>query len=104
MTDEEIAQLQLLRSAATPGTWSWEGRLGGTPPNPVTVYAGRVDVVGELGGVPFTGHGFNLFGRLNDVSWNYAADLDLAVAAVNALPKLLDEVQRLRELVGERDG
>lgn len=86
-----------LRAKATPGTWSWED-------GPPTVYAGRVDPVGEIAGMSVCGHGFNLFGRLTDLSRNGRNDLEYAVACVNATPALLArieqleaEVRRLRE-------
>lgn len=87
-------ELRALSEKATAGEWSWED-------NPPTVYAGRT---GDHGTFPGTSiriqrHGYNLFGRLNDLSWNGRADLDFAVACVNYVRQILareGEAHRLR--------
>lgn len=95
----DIEKLRALYEAGARGTWSWED-------GPPTLYAGRVDQIGEIGGYPMFGHGLNLLGRLEPDS-NGKAVLDLIVAAVNALPSLLDALDALHakiaELEGERD-
>lgn len=68
-------ELMELSAKATQGTWSWED-------GPATVYAGRVDKVGEFAGSPMYGHGLNLFGRL-EPDWNGKNNLDFVCALVN---------------------
>lgn len=76
--DAGVERLREALEKATAGVWSWED-------GPPTVYSGRADDRGTFPGttIPIRFHGYNLFGRLNDLSWNGRADLDFAVACVN---------------------
>ena len=85
-----VERLRALSKKATQGTWSWED-------GPPTVYAGRVDPIGEFGGMPVCGHGYNLFGRLTDLSHNGRADLDFAVACVNFVRDNIGVLERLSQ-------
>jgi hypothetical protein len=92
---------ELIAKATRASTWSIEPHGGTT-----ALYSGREDIIGEAFGHPMRGHGLRLM-NLDDGDHNFAANGALIVAAVNALPGLLDELSALRvglkKVEAERD-
>jgi hypothetical protein len=86
---------ELIAKATRASTWSIEPHGGTT-----ALYSGREDIIGEAFGHPMRGHGLRLM-NLDDGDHNFAANGALIVAAVNALPGLLDEIDALRARVEE---
>lgn len=80
MTDEELTKLEALSSAATPGPWSEFCESGDW-------WVSQKD--------EFDGPHAWVFNSNTDF-WNKQEDVDLVVAARNALPALIAEVRRLR--------
>lgn len=82
---EQRAALRELHQNATQGEWSVEFESSDQTmcgKDMATVYSGRSDRF----------HGLNLFGRLFDLGVQGEKDLSAAVAAHNALPGLLDDL------------
>lgn len=90
ITPERIAELRRLHEKATPGPWWREWNNADDHEDGIDILAcghgGRIALVedGEIPGTRETGFG-------------PAAVADLICAARNALPELLDEIERLRE-------
>ncbi|WP_445505033.1 hypothetical protein [Microvirga sp. G4-2] len=93
MTDLRTRLIEL-REKATKGTWSWEDDGDGV----ATVYAGRVDQMGEWNGIPMYAHGLNLFGRL-EPDRNGKNNLDLVCELVNNLDTIIAALQPSGEMV-----
>lgn len=85
MTDEELTKLEALSSAATPGPWSEFCESGDW-------WVSQKD--------EFDGPHAWVFNSNTDF-WNKQEDVDLTVAARNALPALVAEVRRLRAVSQE---
>lgn len=86
LTPEEIEELRRLNAAATPGPWKlWNG--WGPSPSDGLMRVARIGPSGSGGLEPPMGS--DIAGPL--------ADLEMTVLAHNALPRLLAEIERLRE-------
>lgn len=100
-----ISKLLELDAKRSKGTWSWERDEPLAPGMPVThtVYAGRIDPIGEWNGVSVCGHGMNLFGRMY-VDWNGVNNLDyicaapLAISVIKKQQEMLEQYKGLLEL------
>ena len=95
LTDAELAELERLEAAATKGPWSWEQSYEMGPfvvhwaiKDPANAAEGRVTSI-HLVSLSY-GRAHGEFGFLDD------PDVLMVPAARNAVPRLIDEVRRLR--------
>lgn len=90
ITDVELARLRAISDAATPGPWvaQIEGRDH--------VSGDTFILIGEEGN-----RGDDLY-LLRDTTPASAADFEFVAAARSYLPKLLDEIARLRRALSDR--
>ncbi len=94
LTDDELAELERLEKAATPGPWSEYGR-------PQPTYAVEIDLApADEEGTSTPVLKFCYFGQVD----NGFADAEFVVAVRNALPSLLAELRELRAFKARVEG